>query len=251
MSERKVINKYYPPDFDPLQAEKELKKANKSLKRRNNGAVTVRLMTPFSIRCLKCDEYIPQSRKFNGKKEVLDEKYLETFKIYRLSIRCPRCSNSIAFRTDPQSSDYVMEFGGMRNYSARISENKSIETVDQTLQRLAKEHEDSQNRGEDKMQVLEDRLSKLQKEQEGDQELMALKNAKSQQRRMEDHLYLQDVCDGGDYDDAEELDKLAESAFEKKKRETNAGISKPVKKISRMAKTKRNPINPLGIRIKR
>lgn len=249
MSERKVINKYYPPDFNPLQAERDLKKANKLLKKRNNGVVTVRLMTPFSIRCLKCDEYIPQSKKFNGKKEVLNEKYLDTFKMYRLQIRCPRCSNSIAFRTDPQSSDYVMEFGGVRNFAGRLKENKNAETVDQTLERLVKEHDDDRHHAEDKMQVLEDRLSKLQREQEYDQELVALKNSKTQQQRKMD----MDIMSHQDEDDQEdELDKLAEKAFENRKgRINNVKVSKPLKKIGKTTGSQNRAPNPLGIRIKR
>ncbi|GAV52046.1 hypothetical protein ZYGR_0AG00370 [Zygosaccharomyces rouxii] len=247
MSERKVINKYYPPDFDPLQAERDLKKANKALKKRSNGVVTVRLMTPFSIRCLKCEEYIPQSKKFNGKKEVLGEKYLDTFKMYRLSIRCPRCSNSIAFRTDPQSSDYVMEFGGTRNYAGRLKENKNLETVDQALERLVKEHDDDRHRAEDKMQVLEERLSKLQREQEGDQQLVALKNSRAQQQRKADSLSHE-----SEEEQEDELDRLAEKAFESRKGRTSAiKVSKPVKKIKRNAGGLGGAPNPLGIRIKR
>ncbi|CAR26066.1 hypothetical protein ZYGR_0E00450 [Zygosaccharomyces rouxii] len=247
MSERKVINKYYPPDFDPLKAERDLKKANKSLKKRNNGVVTVRLMTPFSIRCLKCDEYIPQSKKFNGKKEILDEKYLDTFKMYRLNIRCPRCSNCIAFRTDPQSADYVMEFGGTRNYAGRLKENKNVETADQALERLVKEHDDDRHRGEDKMQALEERLSKLQREQEGDQQLVALKNSRAQQQRKVDSLSHESEEDQDD-----ELDKLAERAFESRKgRADTLKVSKPAKKIRRATGAHTGAPNPLGIRIKR
>ncbi|GCF00403.1 hypothetical protein ZYGM_001546 [Zygosaccharomyces mellis] len=247
MSERKVINKYYPPDFDPLQAERDLKKANKSLKKRSNGVVTIRLMTPFSIRCLKCDEYIPQSKKFNGKKEVLNEKYLDTFKMYRLRIRCPRCSNYIAFRTDPQSSDYVMEFGGIRNYAGRLEENKSLETVDQTLDRLVKEHDDDRQRAEDKMQVLEERLSKLQREQEGDQQLVALKNSRAQQQRKADNMLYE-----SEESQDEELNRLAEKAFENRKSATSTmKISKPSKKIKRTAGGHSGSPSALGIRIKR
>jgi len=57
MSERKVLNKYFPPDFDPALIPR--RKQPKDLQHK------VRLMTPFSMRCNTCGEgeYIYKGKK--------------------------------------------------------------------------------------------------------------------------------------------------------------------------------------------
>lgn len=111
MAERKVINKYYPPDFDP------------SLVHRGMGgggarSHKVRLMAPFSMRCNSCGEYIYKGKKFNARKDIVwNEEYLG-IKVYRFFIRCPTCANEISFKTDPKNSDYVCEDGASRNFEA-------------------------------------------------------------------------------------------------------------------------------------
>ncbi|CUS20631.1 LAQU0S01e11056g1_1 [Lachancea quebecensis] len=182
MSERKAINKYYPPNFNPLEAEEAARKLSKKLKTMNRDVITIRLMTPFSMRCLKCSEFIPKSRKFNGKKELLPEKYLDTIKQYRLSIKCPRCNNMIAFRTDPKNGDYAMEIGGVKNFVEEKSGEKlpGNETLDETLERLERQQqqENNETKGdgpEDKVEKIEKRLAKMQKEQQDYEELEALR----------------------------------------------------------------------------
>jgi hypothetical protein len=107
MSERKVLNKYFSPDFDPNKL-KRVKGATKNH--------TVRLMTPFSMRCDTCGEFIYRRKKFNAKKEkVLDEDYLG-LAIFRFYIKCPVCSSTITFKTDPKNTDYTCETGAQRNF---------------------------------------------------------------------------------------------------------------------------------------
>ena len=94
MSERKVLNKYIPPDFDPSKIPKIKKKKTQGVE-----LVKVRLMTPFSMRCETCGEFISKSKKFNAKKEkCLGEEYLG-ISIFRFYIRCPSCSIEIVFKT--------------------------------------------------------------------------------------------------------------------------------------------------------
>ena len=50
MGERKVLNRYFPPDFDPLLVPKRKYDPYKQ--------VEVRMMIPFSLQCVKCGEYM-------------------------------------------------------------------------------------------------------------------------------------------------------------------------------------------------
>lgn len=101
MAERKVLSKYYPPDFDPSAIASSSKRSRKDGKAESKLSAS-RLMTPFSMKCTHCGEFIPKGRKFNARKQTLDERYL-SIPIYRFHIRCTRCSGEITFRTDPKS----------------------------------------------------------------------------------------------------------------------------------------------------
>jgi hypothetical protein len=73
-------------------------------------------MTPFSMQCDTCGEYIYKSKKFNAKKEkVVGEDYLG-IQIFRFHIRCPKCYATISFKTDPKNTDYVADAGATRNF---------------------------------------------------------------------------------------------------------------------------------------
>ena len=103
MGERKVLNRYFPPDFDPLLVPKRKYDPYKQ--------VEVRMMIPFSLQCIKCGEYMYRGKKFNARKEdVIGDDYLG-IKKYRFYIKCCVCNNEIAFKTDPKNQDYVCESG--------------------------------------------------------------------------------------------------------------------------------------------
>ncbi|KAK7582291.1 hypothetical protein V9T40_013736 [Parthenolecanium corni] len=110
MSERKVLNKYYPPDFDPSKIPR--------MKLPKNRQYTVRLMAPFNMRCAACGEYIYRGKKFNARKEDVEGDDYCGIRIYRFYIKCTRCLQEISFKTDPQNTDYVIEAGATRNFMA-------------------------------------------------------------------------------------------------------------------------------------
>lgn len=147
MSERKVLNKYYPPDFDPSKLPK--------LNIEKNRQYVVRLMAPFTMRCLTCGNYIYKGKKFNSRKEdAVGEKYLG-IQIYRFYIRCPQCLSEICFKTDPKNTDYAVENGAYRTFQAeRIAE------LEEERLREEKEEEEANN----PMLALENRTKESRRE---------------------------------------------------------------------------------------
>ncbi len=107
MADRKALNHYYPPDFDPSKIPRR-----KIAKDRQQ---TVRLMAPFSMRCNTCSEYIYKGKKFNARKELVVGEDYYGIKIFRFYIKCTQCSAEITFKTDPKNADYVAEHGASRN----------------------------------------------------------------------------------------------------------------------------------------
>ncbi|KAL2851077.1 CWC16 protein [Aspergillus pseudoustus] len=156
MSERKVLTKYYPPDFDPSA----ITRTPKHLRSQGPKVITVRLMAPFSMKCTQCGEYIYRGRKFNARKETTEEKYF-SIPIYRFYIRCTRCSGEITFVTDPKNMDYRAEKGAKRNFEP-WRDNKADnheETEQEVLDRLEKEEGEEQEQLErDKMAELEEKM---------------------------------------------------------------------------------------------
>ncbi|PNP55120.1 hypothetical protein THARTR1_04809 [Trichoderma harzianum] len=149
MSERKVLQKYYPPDFDPNDISRR-----RGPKPTGPRIQTVRLMAPFSMKCLSCGEYIYKGRKFNSRKEIRpDEKYLG-IQILFFHIKCTRCSAEITFRTDPRNTDYAMVKGAMRSFEPWRNRELAEESVEERLDRL--EREEAEAAGEEEKNAMED-----------------------------------------------------------------------------------------------
>ncbi|KAJ9604759.1 Pre-mRNA-splicing factor cwf16 [Cladophialophora chaetospira] len=162
MSERKVLTKYYPPEFDPSK----ITRTPKHLRPTGPKTIPVRLMAPYSMKCTSCGEYIYKGRKFNARKETTDEKYL-TITIYRFYIRCTRCSSEITFKTDPKNMDYTSERGATRNFESwRDAESTELkETDEERLDRLEREEADeAENAERNAMEELEQKMDESKRE---------------------------------------------------------------------------------------
>ncbi|WYZ38759.1 hypothetical protein EsH8_III_000673 [Colletotrichum jinshuiense] len=153
MSERKVLQKYYPPDFDPSSLTRK-----RGPKQTGPKVQTVRIMAPFSMKCTTCGEYIYKGRKFNSRKETNQaEKYLG-IQIHKFHIKCTRCSAEIIFRTDPKIADYAVVKGALRNMEPWRNKEGEKESVDERLDRL--EREEAEAAGEEEKNAMADLESK-------------------------------------------------------------------------------------------
>jgi Saf4/Yju2 protein len=162
MSERKVLTKYYPPDFDPSK----ITRTPKHLRPTGPKLMTVRLMAPFGMKCTACGEYIYKGRKFNARKETTDEKYLN-IAIFRFYIRCTRCSSEITFKTDPKNMDYTCERGAKRNFEPwrDPSGSELQETDEERLDRLQREQdEEAEMEERNAMEELEEKTKEARRE---------------------------------------------------------------------------------------
>ncbi|XP_029983465.1 splicing factor YJU2 isoform X1 [Sphaeramia orbicularis] len=164
MSERKVLNKYYPPDFDPSKIPK--------LKLPKDRQYVVRLMAPFNMRCKTCGEYIYKGKKFNARKETVQNELYMGLPIFRFYIKCTRCLAEITFKTDPENTDYAMEHGATRNFQAE----KLIEEEEKRIQQ-EREEEELNN----PMKVLENRTRDSKMEMEVLENLQELKELNQRQ----------------------------------------------------------------------
>ena len=138
MAERKVLNKYYPSDFDPDKLRTIEKKNTKKI-------CNVRMMLPMTMKCYTCGTYTYIGTKCNMKVEpVEDEDYLG-ITLYRFYYRCSNCYSQITFKTDPKNNDYTAEIGASRNHEPwkdimlaeeEYKNNKKMEMRDDAMKNL-------------------------------------------------------------------------------------------------------------------
>lgn len=202
MSERKVLNKYYPPDFDPSKIPK--------LKLPKDRQYVVRLMAPFNMRCKTCGEYIYKGKKFNARKETVQNEVYLGLPIFRFYIKCTRCLAEITFKTDPEKTDYVVEHGATRNFQAE----KLLEEQEKQIQK-DREEEELNN----PMKILENRTKDSKMEMEVLENLQELKELNQRQANVdfegmlqEYQKYEKDLKRQQVEDDEREMKSMLESA---------------------------------------
>ena len=171
MVERKVLNKYYPPDFDPEKLRDKGKNARLGALLRKGAprSMDVRMMFPFTMQCGGCGEFNYIATKFNARVErIKTEDYLG-IPIWRFYGKCPHCRHMFVFRTDPKNTDYTLESGGTRTYDpfrdTRLAEDAAKEQAAEELEDTIKALEDKTSSTALEMQSLEvlDSLRQLNK----------------------------------------------------------------------------------------
>lgn len=156
MGERKVLNKYYPPDFDHRLIPKGKKK--------KNAQIEVRMMLPFSIQCLTCGSFMYRGTKFNSQKELVVGRDYLGIQIFRFYGKCSTCGAQFSICTDPEKTDYSVEHGVKRLFEswkmAREDEAQADEAIEaagqaDSMSRLEFMARDSMNQ-QDELDALDD-----------------------------------------------------------------------------------------------
>ncbi|KAJ1667676.1 Pre-mRNA-splicing factor cwf16 [Coemansia sp. RSA 1813] len=171
MAERKVLNKYIPPDFDPAKIPR--------LRLGKSRQIKVRLTAPFSMRCETCGQWIGKGTKFNARKEAVEGEKFHSMQIFRFYIRCQRCAAEITYKTDYENLNYEVEKGAQRNFEPWREEK----AINEELQREKEEEEEN-----NPIKALENRTEQSRREMEELDELDELRmlNAKSERVLEED-----------------------------------------------------------------
>ncbi|AEE77779.1 putative protein [Arabidopsis thaliana] len=168
MGERKNLNKYYPPDFDPKKIHR--------IKKPKNQQKKIRFMLPVRVRCNTCGNYMSEGTKFNCRQEdVITETYLG-LKIHRFYIKCTKCLAELTIKTDPKNHSYTVESGASCLYNG----HEDIE-------------EEKKKKHENALESLENRTVVSKREIEVMASLDELKSMKSRRASLSVDYMLEDL----------------------------------------------------------
>jgi len=154
MSERKVINKYYPPEWDPAKEEAEAEaaaRARKAKRKRKGGGDApsagpkVRMMLPMTVQCgdATCASFLTAGTKLYARKETAPEhRYLGKITVHRFRMRCPACGSPFSIRTDPANAGYACDEGCSRPYEEVLrKEGEAARQLEMTRSERGREGE--------------------------------------------------------------------------------------------------------------
>ncbi|KAK9774361.1 putative Splicing factor YJU2 [Seiridium cardinale] len=137
MSDRQVIQEYYPPGFDPNRISRTRKRPQLGPKFEE-----CQWVVPFTVRCSRCGDYVYKGRRSDARKETTGEKY-KSLPVTRLHIRCPSCSSAISFKIRFQTGDYVCDSGAQRSRGLQNTTTPAEQgTIEQSLDRLERREEE-------------------------------------------------------------------------------------------------------------
>ncbi|KAL4428383.1 hypothetical protein ABPG75_002472 [Micractinium tetrahymenae] len=197
MGERKVLNKYFPPDFDPSKIPKgrRVRSEDKQMK--------VRMMLPMTVRCNVCGTFMYKGTKFNTRMEdVRGETYLG-IKIFRFYYRCTHCSAEFCMKTDPKNADYELEAGATRNYEPWRDKEK------QTQQAVAQREEEERGNA---MKALENRTLDSRREMDILNALDEMKSLKARHEQVDTEAALAALKRSAQQEQPVDLDAQDEEA---------------------------------------
>ncbi|PVU88491.1 hypothetical protein BB559_005550 [Furculomyces boomerangus] len=108
MAERKAVNKYYPPEWDPSKGSINTFVGQHPLRDRARklglGILIVRFEMPFNIWCGGCKSMIATGIRFNAEKKQIGNYY--STPIWSFRMKCRFCSHWFEIHTDPKNAKY-------------------------------------------------------------------------------------------------------------------------------------------------
>ncbi|KAK2819586.1 hypothetical protein Q7C36_021232 [Tachysurus vachellii] len=175
MGERKGVNKYYPPDFDPakhrsINGYRNTHPLRERARKLSQGILIIRFEMPYNIWCDGCKNHIGMGVRYNAEKKKVGNYY--TTPIYRFRMKCHLCVNYIEMQTDPATCDYVIVSGANRKEERwNMAENEQILTTEHTekekLETDAMYKLDHGGKDKEKLRAAIPSLSELQEFQSG------------------------------------------------------------------------------------
>lgn len=173
-----MMNRYYPPDFDPSK----LLPASAIRQKRTSGPrqLQIRMMLPFTMRCDHCGQFLYIATKFNSRCEKIPGKTELGLNAYRFYGSCKHCKGEFIFRTDPDHSDYLLESGGTRSYEAH-------KDADYAEAEVAKSKADAE--AESESQALENKIYDTAEEMRKMEELGELRSINKREAKRNEAIH--------------------------------------------------------------
>ena len=132
MADRRAVNKYYPPEWEPKHGSINTFRGQHPLRERakklGEGILVVRFEMPYNVWCTGCDAHIGKGVRYNAEKKKAG-KYFSTI-IWSFRMKCHLCSSWMEVQTDPENRDYKMASGVTRKTETwKDSESISLPSI--------------------------------------------------------------------------------------------------------------------------
>ncbi|KXS17483.1 DUF572-domain-containing protein [Gonapodya prolifera JEL478] len=129
MADRKNVNKYYPPDWDPSKGSINTYMGSHPLRERakrlkTEGILVIRFEMPFNIWCGGCGNHIGMGVRYNAQKKKVGNYY--STPILQFRMKCHLCDNWIEITTDPKNAEYVVTAGARRKNEEYTAEDAEV-----------------------------------------------------------------------------------------------------------------------------
>ncbi|KAJ1736047.1 Protein saf4 [Coemansia biformis] len=132
MAERRAVNKYYPPDWDPSKGSVNAHVGQHPLRARarklDEGILIVRFELPFSVWCGGCGELLATGVRFNAEKTRIGS-YFST-PIWSFRMKCRSCSSWFEIHTNPKEATYDVVHGARKKAEPEAQADDPLEIID-------------------------------------------------------------------------------------------------------------------------